>query len=163
MENSFNLETRDIPNKNVGLFTRELIIWKVSLLLLTSCPIRLCTGCVHNEKMGQSKFRNKITNKIQKFNHTLLLLNVLDAKCLLPYCLYICSTNYMSSMENTLKLWWQTIIEFDAKYHRSNNSISDPNEHHPLVNVNVDRFLYMSRTIHHRRFVEIGVKSGQEH
>ena len=29
-------------------------------------------------------------------------------------------------------------------------SISDPNERHPLVNVNVDRLLYMLRTIHHR-------------
>ena len=43
------------------------------------------------------------------------------------------------------------LIEFDAKYHRLNNSISDPNDHHPLVNVNVDRFLYMLRTIHYRR------------
>ena len=40
---------------------------------------------------------------------------------------------------------------------------SDPNEHHPLVNVEVDRLLYMLRTIHHRRFVEIGMKSVQEH
>ena len=89
------------------------------------------------------------------------LLNVLDAKCLQPYYRCICSTNYMGSMKNTLKLWLQIIIEFDAKYHRQNNSISGPNKHHSLVNV-VDRLLYMLRTIHHRRFVEIGMKSVQE-
>ena len=89
-------------------------------------------------------------------------MNVLDAKCLQPYCLSICSTKYMGSMESTLELWWLIIIEFDAKYHRRNNSISDPNEHHSLVNVDVERLLYMLRTIHHRRFVEIGMKSVQE-
>ena len=145
------------------LTSSELSHVYIYIYIYTSCPIWLHTGCLPNEKMRQSKFRNKITIKIKKINHMLPLLNVLNAKCLQPYCLCIFSTNYMGLMESTLKLWWQIITEFDAKYHRQNNSISNPNEHHPLVNVNVDRLLYKLLTIHHRRFVEIGMKSVQEH
>jgi len=38
-------------------------------------------------------------------------------------------------MENTSKLSWRKVIEFDAQY-----------EYHPRVNINIDRLLDMLRT-----------------
>ena len=136
----------------------------IKFLLQTSCPIRLRTGLYLMKKIRHNlnleiKLQLKYKNLIIRCRYWTYSMQ----KCLQPYCLCICSTNYMGSMESTFKLWWQIIIEFDAKYQRQNNSISDPNEHHPLVNVNVDRLLCMLRTIHHRRFVEIAMKSVQEH
>ena len=47
------------------------ILANISFYSMTSCPTQLHTGGVPNAKMSHNlPFRNKITIKIQKFDHT---------------------------------------------------------------------------------------------